>query len=149
MSDKAAGDKDELRQDDDDTVSTVSTVDPDLELDEDEKDEGPPESNQQLEEFRLKSIEAAGKLKTLLTNLLSVVDRVDMSLNEGLFTGFSKEMRNLMMAEIIEDSREIEALSRVLFRHLKKVKKVNMSNEDKDTLILKYLVAKQNVDNQS
>lgn len=112
---------------------------------ESDEDESAPGDNSQTEEFRQKAIASASDLMDLLSNLRASVERVEMALGENLFQGFSKETRNELMTNIIEDSREIEAVARVLFRNLKKVKKVNMSNEQRDTLILKYLTVKQNV----
>jgi hypothetical protein len=112
----------------------------------DSDDEDSNASDDTIAEFVGKSKESVKNLSELLSNLQDVVERIGMSLDEGLFQGFSKETRNTMMQDVLEDSREIEAVARVLFRNLKKVKRVNMSNDAKDTLILKFLTVKQNVE---
>jgi hypothetical protein len=112
----------------------------------DSDDEDSNASDDAIAEFVGKSKESVKNLSELLSNLQDVVERIGMSLDEGLFQGFSKETRNTMMQDVLEDSREIEAVARVLFRNLKKVKRVNMSNDAKDTLILKFLTVKQNVE---
>ena len=131
---------------DDEVIATSGdeTAMPDSDLN-DSDDEDSNASDAAIAEFIAKSRGAAKDLLELLSNLHDVVQRIDMSLDEGLFQGFSKETRNTMMQDVLEDSREIEAVARVLFRNLKKVKRVNMSNEAKDTLILKFLTVKQHV----
>lgn len=63
------------------------------------------------------------------------IDQFKALIESGDFKYVSKKARNAMLHRLLDESREIEELSKVVFRALKKVKRERMQDDGVDRLL--------------
>lgn len=75
-------------------------------------------------------------LEQMADDFFAHVQRIRMLQENGFFKFASKNSRNEMMSAMVDQSRDLEELSKVAFRSLKKVKRERVPEEVVDSLLI-------------
>ena len=75
-------------------------------------------------------------LEQMADDFFAHVQRIRMLQENGFFKFASKNTRNEMMSAMVDQSRDLEELSKVAFRSLKKVKRERVPEEVVDNLLI-------------
>ena len=75
-------------------------------------------------------------LEQMADDFFAHVQRIRMLQENGFFKFASKNSRNEMMSAMVDQSRDLEELSKVAFRSLKKVKRERVPEEVVDNLLI-------------
>ena len=75
-------------------------------------------------------------LEQMADDFFAHVQRIRMLQENGFFKFASKNSRNAMMSAMVDQSRDLEELSKVAFRSLKKVKRERVPEEVVDNLLI-------------